>query len=176
MPYQLPPELRTSKLDSLPDDLRKIAEAALAEKFNIPEIVKPKKEKRQEPLPARKRQLDWDERFEYIEIVLQTDVRERINPMFMIGDDLDPRSMVQVEERYRREHYQMAVDQNVPHYEIVKQITHNIHRFMDELRYRGVRTTGAIELWHRGLRMTVNNIRDVEEFVQRSRVGGYGRR
>jgi hypothetical protein len=44
MPYQLPPAAQTSKFKSLPDDLKKLAEEALAEKFNLPEVLpaKPK--------------------------------------------------------------------------------------------------------------------------------------
>jgi hypothetical protein len=179
MPYQLPPELRTSKFSSLPDDLREIAEAALAEKFDIPEIVVEKKKKtppkpKEEPPRADPRRRDWDDRFEYVEIVVNTDIKEVRNPMFAINEDFDPRTIVQVEEHYRREHYQMMVDQNVPHYEVVRQIEYNIRKFIDQLRYKGVRTHG-LELWHRGLRMEVNNMRDIEQFVQRSRVGGYGR-
>ena len=180
MPYQLPPELRTSKFNSLPDDLREIAEAALAEKFDLPEIVVEKKKKtppkkQEEPQRADKRHIDWDDRFEYVEIVVQTDIKEVTRPMFAIDEDFDPRTVVQVEERYRKEHCQMMVDQNIPHYEITRQIEYNIRKFIDQLRHRGVRTYGDIELWHRGLRMPIRNIRDIEEFVQRSRVGGYGR-
>lgn len=183
MPYQLPPELKTSKLESLPDDLRAIAEAALAKKFDIPEITPAKKK----PAPEKPKQkipepMDWDDRFEYMEIIIATDQREMRPPMFMVDPErYDPSSMatVQVEESYRVEHYHMMVDQRTPHYEIARHIETNIHNFVDELRRRGIRinpnSRDALQLKHRGLRMSIMNMRDIEEFVQRSRVGGYGR-
>lgn len=179
MPYQLPPELRTSKLNSLPDDLREIAEAALAAKFDIPEITvakkKPAPEKKKNPIPEP---MDWDDRFEYVEIVIQTDEREMVPQPMMWSTSSSAAAEMQVHTRYKLQHYQMMVDQRVPHYEIVRQIEYQLRKFIDELRYRGVRVPSspeAIQLWHRGLRMPINNIRDIEQFVQRSRVGGYGR-
>lgn len=43
MPIKLPAELKTNKVDTLPDDLRFIAEEMLAKKFDIPEEVPPKR-------------------------------------------------------------------------------------------------------------------------------------
>lgn len=40
MSYQLPQELRTSKLDNLPDGVREVAEELIAKKFDIAEVVK----------------------------------------------------------------------------------------------------------------------------------------
>ena len=40
MSYQLPQVLRTSKLESLPEDLKSIAEELVAKKFGIPEVIK----------------------------------------------------------------------------------------------------------------------------------------
>lgn len=39
MSYQLPPETKTSKLESLPEDARKLAEELIADKFGLAEVV-----------------------------------------------------------------------------------------------------------------------------------------
>ena len=39
MSYQLPPETKTSKLESLPEDARKLAEELIADKFGLGEVV-----------------------------------------------------------------------------------------------------------------------------------------
>lgn len=78
MPYQLPQELKTNKFESLPDDLREMAEALMAEKFDIPEVIKEKKKK----VTKKKEPYDIDTDYPYTRDHIELEIRlvPRINP------------------------------------------------------------------------------------------------
>lgn len=183
MPYQLPPELRTSKLNSLPDDLREIAEAALAEKFDIPEVTIPKKQKApkksvSEALKNLNKIADRPRGYpELVTIIVKSDrmMTRPATPMYAI----DPRelSMSATVEMERYPYYRQQMVSIPPHMygeEIVRLLEQHIRDTVRRMEYEGMRLEGtrsAITLVYEGRHSEINSIRDIEEFVMRYRVG-----
>lgn len=174
MPYQLPPELRTSKLNSLPDDLREIAEAALAAKFDIPEITvkkkaAPKKEEPRDEPPQR--------RYDYpdmVTIIIKTD---RMMAMPVSPIDWSTTSASATVNMTRYPYYKQQSVSIPPHIygnEIAYLIEKQLRQMIDQMRYEGHRIgdgRDCIVLGYEGRSMEINSYRDIEEFVMRYRVG-----
>ncbi len=187
MPYQLPPELRTSKLNSLPDDLREIAEAALAAKFDIPEITVKKTAPKKEELRGKKVEADYmDERRplgypEMVTIIVKTDrmMASPVMPMGMYDGNVSMSAQVEME---RYPYYKQQAVSIPPHMygvEVAELLEKTLRRMLEQMKYEGARMSGGrdcIILGYEGKSMEINSYRDIEEFVMRYRVGdGRGR-
>lgn len=176
MPYQLPPELRTSKFSSLPDDLREIAEAALAEKFDLPEIVVKKKKKtppkkREEPQRADERMRGYYQ--EMVTIIVKTDrmMAMPISPI-VLGSS-SAKATIDMERYPYFKQQAVSIPPHIYGQEVAELIERTLCQMLEQMRYEGMRlgSRDAIILGYEGQSREINSHRDIEEFVLRNRIG-----
>lgn len=188
MSYQLPPAAKTSKLMNLPADLLAIAEEALAEKFNLPEIVveKPKpspKAQTQKPTtPAGGSEWSSHRPGEHLVTVSVQSREMRARPMeFHQFADLgiDPREAmrVQMEQQVRMSdvaepvwyHQTVSIDRRRSGFEETEYILDRTLRELVERVYRqsGGRPRGDMTMSCDGYTYPIKNRQDITGFIER---------
>lgn len=172
MSYQLPPELKTNKFNSLPENLRIKAEAIMAKKFGIPEIVEAKPKKKY-PEPEESRQPYDNDRFpsqgyQTIRIRIETDRMEPVYPgMDMEAVRFDPRDMIRGTMRRAYEQSSIVLDDRMPIEYKEKTIDNSIWHMLRKIEHTVNGRHNNIILMSSVGTMIINNRQDIFEFIER---------
>lgn len=172
MSYQLPPELKTNKFNSLPENLRIKAEAIMAKKFGIPEVVEAKPKKKY-PEPEETPETYNNDRFpspgyQIIQIRIETDHMEPVYPSMDMGaSTFDPRDMVRGTTRRAYKQNSIILDDRMPVEYKEKSIDNAIWDILRKIEHAGIGRRYNIILMSNVGTMIVNNRRDIFAFIER---------
>lgn len=178
MSYQLPPELKTNKFNSLPENLRIKAEAIMAKKFGIPEVIEEKPKQKSNKKYPEPESYTFDSQYkngqyphsgyQTIQVRVETDRMEPVYPDMGIGAArFDPRDMIRGTTRPTFEQNNIVLDDRMPIKYKEETINNAIWHVLRKIEHAGAgRRTNIILMSSIGT-MRIDNRRDIFEFIKR---------